>query len=124
MSKTVAKTLVLLTAVALFSGLAAYGYRPHPTTQIGYSMVVLDSGLVFFGRLTNCESASPQLQEVFYIPNEIDPSTKQPKSVLLKRGSELHKPTRMNLSRTHIVFVEDVGKDSQVAHLIEAATHP
>jgi hypothetical protein len=49
----------------------------------------------------------------------VDPQTKETKSVLVKRGKELHGPDRMYINRRHIVLIEPVGPSSQVAKLIE-----
>jgi hypothetical protein len=58
---------------------------------------------------------------LFYIKTGVDSQTKETKSVLVKRGKELHGPDRMYLNPRHIVLVEPVGPSSQVAKLIEQA---
>ena len=59
------------------------------------------------------------LTNVFYIQSQVDPETKQVSSTLTKRGSELHKPDSMYINTQHILMIEPVTPDSQVAKLIE-----
>ena len=61
------------------------------------------------------------LTDIFYIVTQTDPTTKQTKNMLVKRGKELHGPDRMYLNASSIVFVEPVGTDSKVAQLISEA---
>ena len=84
-----------------------------------YQAVLLDDNQVFYGKLSNFDSAQPVLTDVYYIKSGTDPQTKETKSVLLKRGKELHGPDRMYLNKQHIVLIEPVGPSSQVAKLIE-----
>lgn len=84
-----------------------------------YQAVLLDDNQVFYGKLSNFDSGQPVLTDVYYIKSGTDPQTKETKSVLLKRGKELHGPDRMYLNKQHIVLIEPVGPSSQVAKLIE-----
>jgi hypothetical protein len=84
-----------------------------------YQAVLLDDNQVYYGKLSEFGGANPVLTEVYYIKSGVDPQTKETKSVLVKRGKELHGPDRMYLNRQHVVLVEPVGPNSQVAKLIE-----
>ncbi len=65
------------------------------------------------------------LRDVFYIKREASPDKKEVKSILVKRGSEWHAPDYMRINTRHILFIEPVAPDSQVALLIrEVETHP
>jgi len=86
-----------------------------------FQAVLLDDNQVFYGKLSGLDGDYPILSEVFYIKTGVDPQTKETKSVLVKRGKELHGPDRMYLNPRHIVLVEPVGASSQVAKLIEQA---
>ena len=86
-----------------------------------FQAVLLDDNQVFYGKLSGLDRDYPVLSEVFYIKTGVDPQTKEAKSVLVKRGKELHGPDRMYLNPRHIVVVEPVGPSSQVAKLIEQA---
>src|SRR5690242_770573 len=99
MSRRMKVVVTGLVLVFVFT-LALYAYHGHtslsrrqshngedPRTP-GYSMVLLDSGQLFFGKLTTQGSSFPELSDIYYIRVETDPSTKQQKSILLKRGEE------------------------------------
>ena len=97
---------------------------PPPTAvafSTPYQAVLLSNNSVYFGKLTGFGTSSPVLTDVFYIVTQTDPTTKQTKNILVKRGKELHGPDRMYLNANSIVFVEPVGADSKVAQLISEA---
>ena len=89
-----------------------------------YQAIFLDNGQVFFGRLTDDDSSYVTLRDVFYIKREASPDKKEVKNVLVKRGSEWHAPDFMRINSRHIVFIEPVAPDSQVALLIREAQLP
>ena len=70
-------------------------------------------------KLSSLSGAHPILTDVFYVKTGTDPQTKEVKSVLVKRGKELHGPDKMYLYAQHIVLVEPVTPASQVTKLIE-----
>jgi hypothetical protein len=86
-----------------------------------YQAVLLTNGSVYFGHLQGWGGNRPVLTDVFYIVNQTNPETKQVNNVLVKRGKELHGPDRMYLNPNQVLFVEPVGSDSRVAHLIAQA---
>jgi len=88
-----------------------------------YQAILLTNGSVYFGHLQGYGGKQPVLTDVFYIVSQTNPETKQTNNVLVKRGKELHEPDRMYLNANQIVFVEPVGTDSKVAHLIAEAPH-
>ena len=83
-----------------------------------YHAVLLTNGNVYFGKLEGLGRPFPVLRDVYYVQTGVDPETKQSKSVLLKRGKEWHAPDQMTLNANHIVLVEPVTPNSQVASLI------
>jgi hypothetical protein len=103
------------------------GCAPAPSTATAvafttpYQAVLLSNNSVYFGKLAGFGTPSPVLTDVFYIVTQTDPTTKQSKNILVKRGKELHGPDRMYLNANSIVFVEPVGADSKVAQLISEA---
>jgi hypothetical protein len=112
----------------VFGGLIVLGtlhliHSRHSSTAFltPFQAVLLDDNQVFYGKLSGLGGDYPILNEVFYIKTGVDPQTKETKSVLVKRGKELHGPDRMYLNPRHIVLVEPVGPSSQVAKLIEQA---
>jgi hypothetical protein len=84
-----------------------------------YQAVLLDDNQVFYGKLSAMSTGHPLLTDVYYVKSGVDPQTKETKSVLVRRGKELHGPDKMYLNARHIVLVEPVTPDSQVAKLIE-----
>lgn len=103
------------------------GCTPPPSASTAvafttpYQAVLLSNNSVYFGKLAGFGTPNPVLTDVFYIVTQTDPTTKQTKNMLVKRGKELHGPDRMYLNANSIVFVEPVGTDSKVAQLISEA---
>jgi hypothetical protein len=120
---SVRSILIALTTVLVFSLAGCFRHEESVTFDTPYQAVLLANGSVYFGKLSDYGSHHPVLADVYYIVSQTDPNTKETKNVLVKRGKELHAPDRMYLTPTAIIFVEPVGKDSQVAQLIEKAEH-
>lgn len=113
-------SLLVFTTTIMMAGCA-----PKPTAvtfQTTYQAVLLSNNSVYYGKLTGFGTANPVLTDVYYILSQTDPTTKQTKNMLVKRGKELHGPDRMYLNANSIVFVEPVGTDSKVAQLISEAS--
>ncbi len=91
----------------------------HEKFTTTYQAVLLDDNQVYFGKLSKLSGAHPILTDVYYVKSGVDPQTKETKSVLVRRGKELHGPDKMYLNSQHIVLVEPVSPNSQVAKLIE-----
>lgn len=84
-----------------------------------YQAVMLNTGQGFFGKLEGMGTPYPVLTDVYYIQMQANQDTKQTTSIFVKRGKEAHGPDRMILNAQHILFIEPVATDSQVAKLIE-----
>ncbi|HEY6341855.1 MAG TPA: hypothetical protein VIY49_10215 [Bryobacteraceae bacterium] len=91
-----------------------------PTFDTPYQAVLLDTGLVYYGRISGLDTDYPTLRDVYYVQQSSDPQTKQVNSVLIRRGNEWHGPSMTVLNSKHIVLVEPVGPNSKVAQLIAA----
>jgi hypothetical protein len=116
------KQVVWFVAAVLLAGLTACdrGHRhkgPEITTP--YAAVLLDNNQLYYGKLVNAGSSFPELTDVYYIQSAVNQETKEVKSVLVRRGNEVHGPDRMFLNSRHIVLIEPVGTNSKVAKLIE-----
>jgi len=96
-----------------------------PAFNTQYQAVLLDTGLVYYGKISGLDTDYPTLRDVYYFQQSADPQTKQVNSVLIRRGNEWHGPTMTVLNSRHIVLVEPVGANSKVAQLIaqEQAKH-
>jgi len=91
-----------------------------PSFDTPYQAVLLDTGLVYYGKITGLDTDYPTLREVYYIQQNTDPETKKVNSVLIRRGNEWHGPSMTVLNARQIVLVEPVGPNSKVAQLIAA----
>jgi len=83
------------------------------TFNTSYHGVLLTNGQFLFGRFENAT-----LADVYYIQSQMNQETKQVNSVLVKRGKEWHSPDRMILNAKHIVLIEPVKPDSDLAKRI------
>ena len=119
--RSIVLSLLVFTAIILLAGCTP----PPPPTAVTfttpYQAVLLTNNSVYYGKLAGFGTPNPVLTDVFYIVTQTDPTTKQTKNMLVKRGKELHGPDRMYLNASSIVFVEPVGADSKVAQLISEA---
>jgi hypothetical protein len=91
-----------------------------PTFDTQYQAVLLDTGLVYYGKISGLDTDYPTLRDVYYIQQSTDPETKKVNNVLIRRGNEWHGPSLTVLNSKHIVLVEPVGPTSKVAQLIAA----
>jgi hypothetical protein len=89
-----------------------------PPFETPYQAVLLDTGLVYYGKLSGMDTDYPTLKDVYYVQSKTDPQSKQVSSVLIRRGNEWHGPSMTVLNARHIVLVEPVGPTSKVAQLI------
>ena len=89
-----------------------------PTFQTSYQAVLLDTGLVYYGKISGLDTDYPVLRDVYYVQQSTDPETKKVSNILIRRGSEWHAPSMTVLNARHIVLVEPVGPNSKVAQLI------
>ena len=86
--------------------------------QTEYQAVFLGNGQVYFGK-AEVGADYVTLKDVFYVLTQTNQETKEVRNTLVKRGKELHGPDLMYIIKTHVVFIETVSPDSQVAKLIK-----
>jgi hypothetical protein len=84
-----------------------------------YQVVFLDNNNTYIGKIEHVGKDYIHLDNVFYIQSQVNPETKQVSNILIKRGQEWHKPDFMYINMRHILIIEPVTPDSQVARLIE-----
>jgi hypothetical protein len=85
-----------------------------------YQAVFLDNGQVFFGKA----EVGPDfvtVRNVYYIQRAASQDSKEVRNILVKRGQEWHGPEFMHINKRHVVLIEPVAHDSQVAKLINDA---
>lgn len=120
MLKSVTLSVLILAAGALTGctqqpGTAA---ADGPHFDVPFQAVLLDTGLVYYGKISGLGTPYPVLRDVYYIQTSTNPETKQVSNVLIRRGNEFHGPEYTVLAARHIVMVEPVGANSKVAQLI------
>ena len=87
-----------------------------------YQAVFLDNNQVYFGKLSGANFDDPVLRDIYYLrlTQPLQPSSPQPDINLVKLGTELHGPEdEMRINRDHILFIEDLRDDGQVAIAIK-----
>jgi hypothetical protein len=91
----------------------------------GYEAVFLTNGQVYFGKLTHPGDDYVTLDDIYYL--QVGPqqgsgsaATTSAQSIsLVKLGNELHGPVdQMHISRSQILFYEDLKSDGQVVKAI------
>jgi hypothetical protein len=110
--------VILLVAVV---GLLAWPHlrsAPIPKFQTEYQAVLLTGGQAFYGKLEGFGTSFPVLTDIHYVQSQVNPETKAVTNILIQRGKEWHGPDRMYLNPSHILWVEPVAADSQVAKFI------
>ncbi len=83
-----------------------------------YQVVFLDNNNAYIGKTEQTGKDFVRLSNVYYIQSQVNQETKQVSNTLTKRGNELHKPDFMYINTRHIIMIEPVTPDSQVAKLI------
>ena len=84
-----------------------------------YQVVFLDNNNAYIGKIQQTGKDFIRIDNVYYIVTQMNQETKQVANTLTKRGNELHKPDFMYINTRHILMIEPVKPDSQVAKLIE-----
>ena len=118
--KLVVIFFVILPTILLSHGCDRIGSQKL-TFKTEYQAVFLSNGQSFIGKLEGAGSDYPLLRDVFYIQSQVNPETKQVTNILIKRGKEWHNPEFMYINAKHILVIEPVASDSQVAKLIQEA---
>lgn len=91
-------------------------YRGDFKTE--YQGVFLVNGTGYFGKIQKMGGNFIELSDVYYVENQ--KSSETVKTVLIKRGNEIHRPDRMFINVAHILIIEPVAKDSNIAQSINA----
>lgn len=112
---------LLLSTLALLALSGCNKGKPSITLTTDYQAVYMDNNQVFFGKVEQANSDFPILRDVFYVQNQVNPETKEVKNLLVKRGQEWHAPEYMHLNTRHILAIEPVAPNSQLAQLIQQA---
>jgi|SRR6202162_1769865 hypothetical protein len=115
------KNIALLVVGLIVGGLGGWwvaSSRSAPHFDVPFQAVLLDSGQVYFGKISGLGTPFPVLREVYYIQSATNPETKQVSNILIRRGNEWHGPESTVLNARHIIMVEPISTTSKVAQLI------
>ena len=115
------KNIALLVVGLIVGGVGGWlvaSNRSAPHFDVPFQAVLLDSGQVYFGKISGLGTPFPVIRDVYYIQSTTNPETKQVSSILIRRGNEWHGPESTVVNARHIIMVEPVGTGSKVAQLI------
>lgn len=126
-----AVVVILIVAAVVFRnqlfGKGKSGGSVMGVSTSAYQAVFLTNGQVYFGKLSNAGSDYVTLQDIYYLQvvqpplqgQGADQSAQQPQISLVKLGNELHGPVdEMQISRTQVLFYENLKDDGQVVKAI------
>lgn len=123
MKETVLAVVGLAIVVLLAAGVYQNYRRFHkPLITTAYQAVVLQNGSVFYGRIDHLGTDYPVLRDVFTVQSELDPGTRQPRYVLVKRKDDVNGADHVIFAATAIAFVEPVMPESTIGKLIAQAS--
>ena len=119
--------LIIVLGGAYFLKLLPAPFIPASGSDI--QAVFLTNGQVYFGKLVGEEEAFPVLKDVYYLqvsqPLQGGASQGTSNINLIKLGGELHGPTdMMRISRSSILFIEDLSPSSKVLQAINSLKTP
>ena len=111
--------VLLGAALAVFAMRYGPELRPDRTSAFAteYQAVLLTNGEAYYGKMEALGTSYPRLSDVHYIQRRAD-AKESAKFVLVKRGREWHRPDRMIINAAHIVLIEPVHPESDVAKAI------
>ena len=116
------RSLSILVVGLLVGGLGGWYFTSSgagvPRFNVPFQTVLLDSGQVYFGKISGLGTDYAVIHDVYYIQSTTNPETKQVSNVLIRRGNEWHGPDFTVVNARHIVMIEPVGANSKVAQLI------
>lgn len=125
----VARSLVVPVGIALVVGVlcGAGGVRlyqdrtsAHLRDELDaeFHTVLLTNNQAYFGKIEQRGQEYLLLTDVYYVQTQVDPESQKRSTVLVKRGNEMHGPSKMLVNVEHVVFIEPVGADSTLGKSI------
>lgn len=107
--------------IVFFGLLSIQGCRQdsNPKLQTEYQAVMLDNNQVVFGKTEFLGKEYILLKDVFYIRSLVNQETKEVSNALVKKGKEWHGAEQSYINTRHIIMIEPVSPESQVAKLIK-----
>lgn len=137
--KTILWTVIILAgalfALMVFNGLLSgnsknFGRLSAWADLAKYQAVFLANGQVYFGKLTDANSQTLVLEDIYYLRSAGNLQTSDDKNStttpadnfsLIKLGNELHGPEdKMSINLSQVLFTEDLKANSKVVEAIRA----
>jgi hypothetical protein len=125
------KVVALIIIIAVIAGVVILVKNKLTAQKVvdptKFQAVFLTNGQTYFGKVTNEKSDYVDLSSVYYLvlkqplqsqSTDLNQTTSQPEYNLVKLGKELHGPTGMSISRSQILFIENLSNDSKVVSAI------
>ena len=118
--------VVLVVLGVLFRDKLFKGAPKTASSSGSYQAVFLTNGQVYFGKISGPNNDYVTLDDIYYLqvgPQQGSgtPENSQQSISLVKLGNELHGPVdQMHISRSQILFYEDLKADGSVVKAIDA----
>jgi hypothetical protein len=113
-------SLLICVVIIVFGLLFIQGCgQDKPKLQTEYQAVLLTNGQAFFGKAEFQGKEYLLLKDVFYIRSMVNQETKAVNNTLIKKGKEWHGANQMIINTRHIIMLEPVSPESQVAKIIK-----
>ncbi|TVQ94876.1 MAG: hypothetical protein EA400_00820 [Chromatiaceae bacterium] len=107
--------LPMLVLTLLLASLVWQQWRDElPLDDADYVAVLLNTGIAYYGHPHQRTRTALVLTETHYI-RQVQGENEQVSNVLMRRGQELHQPTRMLIPLASIQFIEPVAPGSEIA---------
>lgn len=84
-----------------------------------YQAVRLDNGQIYFGKLDQTQAGYLLLTDAYFVSSGVDQNTKQVSSTLVRMNKQMYGPDRIYLNPQHVVAIETVAENSQIAQGIK-----
>ena len=132
------KIWLAILLLIIIIGLAAwlvFLYKGTPVNNnLKFKAVYLENGQVYYAKVVKEDNLNVYLDDVYYIDTQEvtmpsatggEETTTTTVPVLVKRGQELNKPQGwLELNRSKVVAIEEVGPDSEIIKEIEKVNKP
>lgn len=132
MKKGMLGVWILVVALVVLIGAGGYymmnGGSFAKIQKTDYQAVFLSNGQVYFGKVSNENSSTVTLKDIYYlqVQQQVQPTDSKDKAAadqqqvqLVKLGNEIHGPVdQMRINHDQILFVEDLKADGKVVTAI------
>lgn len=116
--------ILIIIIVAVVGGVAYWltSRKSANSQPSDWQAIFLDSGDVYFGKISNKDEQFITLKNVYYLKvnqQKEGESSQQPPLSLVKLGNELHGPVdAMEINRDHVLFIEQMRNNAKVVEAI------